>query len=296
MEIRALLPLILQVSLILIVAAAGLQARWRDLECALRRPGLFLRAVVAVNVVVPLVAVVMAMLLPIDPAIKAGIVIMAVSPLAPFVPGKMLKAGAEASVAIGLFFALILLAVLIVPATFALLSELFPADARLSVGTIFRFVLVSILLPLAGGLLVAKLAPSIAPRLARLASLVGMLLLLPLVVGILYRTGGPMLAVIGDGTLAVIVVTVTAGLAAGHLLGGPEPANRMALAAAAATRHPGIAILVAHSNFDDPRVVATVALFLFTSILVSAVYQAWAKKRLVPPAAAADSTQRPASL
>ena len=289
MNLQALLPLIVQISLALVVASVGLQAHWRDLECAVKRPGLLLRSIVAVNLVVPLVAILMALLLPLAGPVKAGIVIMAVSPLAPFAPGKMLKVGAETSVAVGLYLALILLAVLIVPATFALLSVLFAVDVTFPIGAIAGFIATSVLLPLAAGLLVASLLPRHAALLARIAAALGMLVLLPLIAIVLWRAGGQILALVGNGTLLAIAVTVAAGLAAGHLLGGPEPANRMALAAAAATRHPGIAGLVAHRHFDNPDVMLAVILFLLNGMIVAALYNAWAKRRLARAAAPAPA-------
>ena len=280
MELKVLLPLVLQFSLMLIVASVGLRSRPRDLDYALRRPAMLFRGLVAVNLVVPATAVALALLLPIEPAVKGGIVLMAVSPLAPLVLGTMLKSGAEASFAVGLYFALILLAVPIVPATLVLLSAIFPADARLPLGEIAGFLLYSVLAPLVGGLVLARLLPRQAAMLARLAAAIGNLLLLPLILLILYVAGGAMLGLLGDGTLLAIVATVAAGLAAGHLFGGPSAANRMALAAAAATRHPGIAALIAQHNFDDRRVMLAIMLFLLVGILVSALYRVWAKRRL----------------
>jgi bile acid:Na+ symporter, BASS family len=280
MDVKTIIPWVVQLSLMLIVASTGLQSRWRDLEYALQHPRLLLKAIVAVNVVVPIVAVLAVLALPVIPAVKAGIVIMAVSPLAPFAPGKMLKTGADSSVAVGLYFALILLAVLIVPATFALLSAIFPRDATIPVRTVAWFVWISVLVPLIAGLLIAEFVPNQARRLAKIANLVGMLLLLPLAAGILYLAGGQILALVGNGTLAAITLVAAAALAAGHLLGGPDQANRMALATAAVTRHPGIAGLVAARHFHDRRVMLSVVLFLLVSVIISSLYQAWAKRGL----------------
>ena len=277
--VRQFLPLLLQISLALIVAAVGLQARWRDLARLLSTPARLMRAVLAVNVVVPVVAILMTMILPIAPAVKAGIIVMAVSPLAPFAPGKMIKSGADASGVVGLYFALIALAVVLVPATLELLSRIFPADASLPVGSIARFLFISVFLPLAAGLAIASILPGSAQRIAHAADLAGKLLLLPIVILLLYKAGGPMLSLIGDGTVIAIVVIVAAALVAGHFLGGPEPDQALALATAAATRHPGIAALIAHRNFDDPRVIPAILLFLFTSMFVSAIYMALRRRR-----------------
>ena len=95
---------------------------------------------------------------------------------------------------------------------------------------------------------------------------------------------------IGDGSVLAIIVTVAAGLAAGHWLGRPNPANSNALAVAAAIRHPGIAALIVHANFTDPRVMMAVVLFLLTSVIVSTVYQKLAKRWAGPPLDSAVAT------
>ena len=66
--------------------------------------------------------------------------------------------------------------------------------------------------------------------------------------------------VIGNGSLAAIVAFVFIGLAAGHLLGGPEPANRTVLAFTTSSRHPGIAIAIASANFPGQKLVFAVIL------------------------------------
>jgi BASS family bile acid:Na+ symporter len=280
MDVKALVPLFIQISLTLIVGSVGMRSEWRDLRSALRRPGFLLRGIVAVNVVVPIAAILIVLALRMDQPVKQGIVIMAVSPLAPLIPGRLLKAGADASVAVGLYFWLLLLAVVIVPASVALLGAVTAEDVFLPAGRIAWLVLASVLAPLLGGMAIASLLPRQAPLLAKIAGILGNLMLLLFIFALLYMAGGQMIALAQDGTLLACVVTVAAALAGGHLLGGPEPIERMALGIAAATRHPGIAVMIAHSALDDRRVVLAVLLFLFVSVIVSAVYQAWALRRI----------------
>ena len=65
-----------------------------------------------------------------------------------------------------------------------------------------------------------------------------------------------------------MLVFAGVGLAAGHLLGGPDPENRTVLALSTATRHPGVAIALAAANFPDQKL-GPAAVFLY--LLVSAV-------------------------
>jgi BASS family bile acid:Na+ symporter len=281
--LKQLLPLIMQLSLALLVAAVGLQSRWGDIVYAFRRPALLVRGIIAVDVVPPIVAAVLVAILPLPDPVKVGIVLMAVSPLAPFAPSKMLKAGAENSFAVGLYVALMLLAVVTVPLAVYLLSRVFGVEASIAPAAIANLVLTSVLLPLLIGLAIGSLAPALAEPAARIAKLVGNIGLLVFIVPVLIVLAKPMLALVGDGALLSIVLVVSSGLAAGHLLGGPEQVDRMALAFAAATRHPGMAFLIAKTNFDNPKVVPAEIMFLLTGIVVSSVYQALMKSRHPAP-------------
>jgi BASS family bile acid:Na+ symporter len=280
MDVKDLVPLFVQLSLTLIVGSVGIRSEWRDLRSALGQPAFLLRGIVAVNVIVPLAAILIVLALPIDHPVKQGIVIMAVSPLAPLIPGRLLKAGTDASVAVGLYFWLLVLAVIIVPASVALLAAVTATNVFLPMGKIAWLVLSSVLAPLVGGMAIASLMPRQAPMLAKVAGAVGNVMLLLFVAAILYSAGGEMIALAGDGTLLACIVTVVAALVGGHVLGGPEPRNRVALGIAAATRHPGIAIMIAGSALNDRRVTVAVILFLFVGVIVSAIYQAWAMKRI----------------
>ncbi len=279
MDPKEMVPLLAQGALFLIIASFGLRAQARDVLAAMRNSRLVLRGILAVNIVVPATAVIVCSFLPINPAVKTGIVIMAVSPLAPLVQMKMAKAGLDASAAVGLYVALILCAILFVPATVGLLGALYPAEASISVAAVAKLVALTALLPLAVGLAISSWAPEFAQRAASIAFVVGFIGIALLALLILYTQGSAILGLVGDGSLLAIIVTIAAGLVAGHLLGRPDPANSDALAMAAATRHPGIAALIAHSNFSDPRVMLAIVLFLLAGIIMTVIYLQWQKRR-----------------
>jgi BASS family bile acid:Na+ symporter len=279
MDARQLMPIVAQGALGLVIASIGLQARARDVLAAMRNTKLVLKGLLAVNIVVPVMALIVCSILPIDPFVRVGIVVMAVSPMAPLVQMKMWKGGLDTSHSVGLYVALILSAILFVPASVALLSALYPGDASISVAAVAKMVAITTLLPVAVGLAISNWAPDFARRAAPIVMVTGFVAVGLLAVLILYKEGGAMLGLIGDGTLLAIVVTVAAGLVAGHWFGRPNPANSDALAMAAGTRHPGIAALIVHANFTDPRVMLTVLLFLLTGIVMTVAYLLWQLRR-----------------
>jgi bile acid:Na+ symporter, BASS family len=90
-------------------------------------------------------------------------------------------------------------------------------------------------------------------------------------------------SLIGSGTIVSLAAFVAFGLAVGHWLGGPQAENRTALAYSTASRHPGIAIALAHANFPRQKLAtAAVLLYLLINTVVSVGYHFWTKRHHHP--------------
>jgi bile acid:Na+ symporter, BASS family len=275
MTLHDLIGLLLQGSIMLMVVAVGLQGHWRDVTYAWRRPDLLWRGFAAVNLIVPATATLLCLVMPIDWLTKVAIMLMAVSPLAPFAPGKMLKAGADTAFVNGLYVVLMVAAIVIVPATIALLNLIAPQPVQVPDGKLAALIVMSVLVPLAVGLAIASAWPSFAKRAAPVARWIGSAILVPVVLLFIVRNAGALASLIGDGSVITIVAVVGAGILGGHWLGGRSIEHRAAMAQAAATRHPGIAAIIAQRNFDDPQVVMAIALFVLISVILCAIYTRW---------------------
>jgi BASS family bile acid:Na+ symporter len=278
MTLQALVPLVLTLSVAGLIVAVGLDADLDDLLYVLRRPLVLLKAVVAVNVVVPIAAVLLVFLFPLTPIARAGIVLMGVSPVPPLVPGKELKVGAEKRYAYGVYVALILLAVVLVPVTVALLAHFLGRQITTPTPLVVRNIVLTVLLPLAIGLAVHRLTPKLANRALPVVKALAWVLLLAALAPLLVMIWPALMGLIGNGTLLAMALTSAAGLVAGHLLGGPDRNNRAALAMTAATRHPGIALMIANANNTDKAVAAAIVGMLLVGLIVGSVYQLWFKR------------------
>jgi BASS family bile acid:Na+ symporter len=282
--LKEVLPLALRGSVFLLVLAVGLDASFQQATYVLRRPGVLLRSVFALAVVVPAFAALVVAALPLERVVKIGIMLMAVSPLPPFMPMKDVSAGGRRRYVYGLLVAVSLLAVVLVPVTVAILADTFDIAASIGPGAMLRLILFSIIIPFVVGMLIHHLAPERAERVAPTVNKIAALLLLLSVLPIVAELFPAMLHLIGNGSVVTIALVVVGGLLAGHLLGGPDQQDRGALAIACTTRHPGVALLIASQNFPQPEIKAVILLFLTVSILVVLPYQAWFKRhRLAMP-------------
>ena len=79
------------------------------------------------------------------------------------------------------------------------------------------------------------------------------------------------------GVLALMALVAMA-LAIGHALGGPAPDDRTALAVACASRHIGIAVLVA-ASLPGPRTAVIIAVYIVASAVVCIPYLRWRRNR-----------------
>jgi BASS family bile acid:Na+ symporter len=105
---------------------------------------------------------------------------------------------------------------------------------------------------------------------------------------VLIKTGAPMLTLIGNGTLFAFAAFAATGLLLGHLLGGPHHEHSAVLAVAAATRHPAIALAIAHATYPaELHVLPAVVLYLVVSEFVTFPYFRWLKRNAARNAAGA---------
>jgi BASS family bile acid:Na+ symporter len=275
---QQILGLVVTISLVCLIAGLGMNATFDDLISLFRQPVRLLKAILAVNVVAPVAAALIIGLFPLTPLVRTGIIVMAVSPLPPFVPGKALKASGDKAYVLGLYTALSLLAVIIVPVTVAILARVYGVDVALPPLAVLRTVLITVILPLAIGLAVRRFRPALAHRLAPLLGKLAMIVLLLVVILLLVLLWPRIMALIGNGAVLAMALVSAIALLAGHLLGGPSLGDRGALGVAAATRHPGIALMIASAAERREATPAIVA-FVLVSCLATIPYQTWMKRR-----------------
>lgn len=280
MDLKQLVILAFQVSILCTVLGFGLRATPGDLLYLVRRPGLLLRSMIAVFVIVPIVAVGLGRMFDFRRTLEIALVALALSPVPPLLPGKETKAGGNSSYAVALMATLGLLSILVVPLVVDLVGRFFGLSFAVAPRAVARIVLMSVLLPLVAGLALRALVPVIADRIVKPVDLAAKVLLPFAVLALLTGSWQAIWAAVGDGTLVAIVVFVVIGLLVGHVLGGPDPQHSLVLALSSATRHPAIALSIASANFPDEPFAGTILLYVIVCALVGLPYLAWQHRRL----------------
>ena len=279
MDVASLLLLAIKASIVLTVLSLGLNATWQDATSLFRQPGLLVRSVLSMNVIMPLVAVGLVVAFNLPSPVKIALIALAISPVPPILPKKEMKAGGHASYAVGLLVAIALLAIVTVPLAVSWFSSAFDRTGEIAPLVVAKIVLTSVLAPLAAGIALRHWLPVVAEKIARPLGLLGMIMLIGSGLPLAYASWPAIHALFGNGTVLIIVAMTVIGLIVGHLLGGPQEENRTVLGLSTASRHPAIALAAAVAGGAETKsALAAILLSLIVALLVSIPYVAWRRR------------------
>jgi BASS family bile acid:Na+ symporter len=269
---ESLLTLCVVVTVFIVMFALGLGiVPGQLLRWTAQRPGLMARGLFSVLVAVPAIALLVTRALELPRAAQIGIVLMSISPGAPVALRRSLGAGGHQAFAPSLQIGVVALAVFSMPLSIALLNHVYAGQASVAPAQVARQVFIVQLLPLGLGMAMRHLRVGLAQWLELRLGRFGTFMLFAVVVLILIDVWEVTIDAGLRGT-AAIVLTTGGALAVGHLLGGPDPATRTAVAIISAARNPGLALLVATLNRAPPEITATILAYLLISVLAIVPY------------------------
>lgn len=248
-----------------------------DLRQAARQPGLMLKGLFSVLIVVPLLGLTVVKCFDLPRPVEVGIMLMAISPGAPVVLRRTLDAGGDRTLSPAMQLAVASLAPAVIPLWIIGLDELYQSNATIDPLQLARQVLFAQLLPLSLGMLLRHFYPQRAEQFSdRLGGLANLLLVS--MISLALYASWHLVAGAGWHALVAIVILTLLALTLGHLLGGPGASTRTAMASLSAGRNPGLALIVAAFNNAVPGVIAAILAYLFVSSLTAIPYLAWRRR------------------
>ena len=257
-----------------VMLSLGLLLGPEQVAAALRRRAVLAAIILGVVVPIPALAVGLVTLMGIEGPIRLGIVLMSVSPGAPLALRRAIDAGGHARFAPALHLAIVLLAIITVPASIEILNEVFGVSFEISALDVGRQVFFSQVLPIGLGALILAYRPELAARIEPPLEKLSNVLFLSLVGACVYFLGGPLIRIGWVPTLAGMGLTALA-LAIGSACAGRDTDARPPAAVAAAMRNPGLALLIANLNNSAPAVAAVVFGYALGAAVIVFAYVAW---------------------
>ncbi len=270
----------LKITIAIMVFATGLSSSQKNLLWLWRQPVLLCRSFAAIYLLVPLAAVTIISIFELPLNTRAALIFLSISCGAPLLPRRLLRLGGDPDYVFSLAIATSLLAIVTVPLSLHLLVRWLPGELAVSPEQVAATLFLSFLLPLASGMLIHRLFPATADRFCDPTVRIAAVALLLGAAAIVIHSWDT-LRHLGLPTFLAFAGFTLAALAIGHVVGTPE--HRLSLAVACATRHIGLAMLVA-ARIQGPKSLALVSAYLIASLLISIPYIQWMlRRRRIPP-------------
>jgi BASS family bile acid:Na+ symporter len=228
------------------MASMGLSLKMNQILAPLKNVRLVVLALVTNFILVPIVAYLITMLLPLDEPLRIGLILLSTAAGAPFLPKLAEVAKGNIAFSVGLMVLLMIVTIIYLPIVLPLLL----GGVEVSPWDIAQSLIVMMLIPLAIGLFInaryeeaaAKMQPTFGQ-----ASNTAILVLTVLGLVLNFRD---MIGLVGSwGILAGFIFIVVAVLI-GYLLGGSDSSIKSVMGLGAGQRNISAALVVAGQNFD----------------------------------------------
>ena len=275
-----ILTVIAQVSVLTFIIssmlAMGLSLTMKQIVEPLRNTRVVILALVANFILVPALAYLITLLIPLDDDLATGLIIVATAAGAPFLPKLVQVAKGNEAFSVGLMTLLMVVTVIYLPIVLPLLLP----GASVNPWDIAKSLIVTMLLPLAIGLFIKarydETAAHLQPHMSQISSVAIALML----VSVLVLEFSTIIGTIGTGGILAALVFLVGALIIGLLLGGKDPGMRSVMGLGTGQRNLSAALLVAGQNFSGkPNVLVMVMLVAILGLILLMVVSGEMGKR-----------------
>ena len=243
-------------------------------------------ALLANFVLVPLLALLITKVIPMEQPLQIGLIVLSTVAGAPFLVKEVQAAKGNLALGVGLMFLLMIVTIVYVPLALPLLLP----GVAVNPWDIAKSLIVTMLIPLILGLLVRAQAPEDAQHWAPVMNKVSGIALLLLLVTAVGLNVSNIISLIGSGGFLALILFVVGSLVIGFVLGGRDPGVRSVMGLGTAQRNVAAAILVTSLNFPGTTTLpyVLVASIVLPLILIPVARQLGKRSE---PAAPAPSIQ-----
>ncbi len=262
------------------IAAMGLNLTVREILDPWKKKWLLTLSLVTNFVVIPLFALFILYLIPLDIDLATGLIIVAAAAGAPSLPKAMDIIGGNVAYAVGLTIVLVLVTIFYMPLMLPYLIPGVSVDQSSTALYLIAFMLIPLVITMALRVRIPSLAQRLYPVMDRISdlSIIGVLLIytIGLFTSDFSVKAGALLGL--EGTL-VAILFILGSFGIGYILGGPDLRNREVLAFGTGFRNVSAALVVVAANFEDPQILFMVLVIAVFGIIFMMILGGWLYRR-----------------
>jgi BASS family bile acid:Na+ symporter len=230
-----------------------------------------MRSLISVDLLVPLIALLVVVLVGPPKNVAVGLILLAASPASPTVLRNITQAYGSDEYAVSFHVALALLAIVTVPVSIDLLSYATGVPVNATLPAVAELVGINILLPMVAGMISGWLFPAMARRISQPLEIFSVILIILLVILLLLPTYQMLLTMDIRSYVAIALMTIGA-LAAGHLMARGQAEEQTTLALESATRNTGLTLLMASSFTSLDKALPVLIPYVVLSWIICQTY------------------------
>jgi predicted Na+-dependent transporter len=257
------------------IISMGLGLTMAQITGPLRNIRFVIMALLANFVVVPVAAIILTRIIPLDESLVTGLVLVSLAAGAPGLPKMAEFAKLDTAAATGLMVLLVVVTIIVMPIVVPLVAT----GVSVTFWDIASGLVLLILIPLAVSLFVRARYPEAAasaqPHFTQ-ASNLSLLILMVLMIVLNFNN---VIGLLGSGGLLVSLILVILSAAGGYLLGSLGGSQKWVQALGAGQRNIAAAMVVATMNFGSEEIVMIVVYSLITLLLMTPLALELGKRR-----------------
>ena len=258
------------------IAAMGLNLTLPEVLAPWKKKWLLSISLVANFIVVPLFALFILYLFPLDIDLATGLILVAAAAGAPSLPKAMDIIGGNVAYAVGLTMILIIVTIFYMPFMLPYLIEGVQVDQSSTALYLIVFMLIPLIITMAIRAKIPKAARILYPVVDRVSDLSIIAVLLIYTVALFTSDfsvkAGTLLGLKGA---AVAILFILGSFAIGYVMGGPDLRNRQVLAFGTGFRNVSAALVVVSANFTDPQILFMVLVIAVFGIIFMMITGGW---------------------
>jgi BASS family bile acid:Na+ symporter len=266
------------------MASMGLSLKIPQIIAPLKDIKLVVLALVANFVLVPLVAVVITLLIPLDEPVRIGLILLATAAGAPFLPKLAEVAKGSTAFSVGLMVLLMVVTIIYLPLVLPLLLggvEVNPWD-------IAQSLIVMMLIPLAIGLFINARYEEAAAKIQPTFGQASNIALLALTVLGLVLNFKEMIGLVGSLGILAGIIFIVVSVVIGYLLGGSDGEIKSVMGLGTGQRNISAALVVAAQNFDTNVITYLMVIAVIGLVVLMPLAGELGKRSASPASDAAD--------
>jgi len=224
----------------------GLSLTTKQIIEPLKNARLVILALAVNFILVPVVAVVLTLLFPLEEPLRIGLILLSTAAGAPFLPKLVEMAKGNTAFSVGLMVLLMVVTIIFLPLVLPLLL----GDVEVNPWDIAQSLIFMMLIPLAIGLFIKARYDDAAAKMQPTFGQASNIAILALLVLGLVLNFKDMIALVGSWGILAGIIYVVFALVIGYFLGGSDPGIKNVMGLGTAQRNLSAALVVAAQNFD----------------------------------------------